>query len=96
MKELNIKWEEIYDRLDEIMSLKECMYGSFFGLSPAAKIVAGITRNPVTNIEDASVLLDMFFNDERYVKMRAKYPYKVYVYLFDDFDGTIVKFPWKD
>lgn len=91
-----IPWETIFKRVNKIKSLysKDTKY---YGVPRGGTIVAGLTGNPVTNIEDADVIIDDLIDSGATLERYHKYD-KPFVALIDkreEYQNEWLVFPWE-
>jgi GTP cyclohydrolase I len=91
-----IDWKTIFERVNNIKSIynKDTKY---YGVPRGGTIVAGLTGNPVQNIEDADVIIDDLIDSgatlERYKKYKK--PFVALIDKSEEYQNEWLVFPWE-
>lgn len=91
-----ITWEEIYERLSNILA-QYPLDTKYYGVPRGGVIVAGLTGNPTNNIEEADVIIDDLIDSGRTEARYDKYkkPFEALIDKREEKKNEWLIFPWE-
>ncbi len=94
---INIKWSDIYSRLDKILE-KYDGNTKWYGIPRGGQVVAGLTGNATTDIEECDVIIDDIYDSGDTAKKYEHYN-KPMEFLYDkriEPELPWIVFPWEN
>jgi GTP cyclohydrolase I len=92
---INISWEQIYQRVNELDKSKK-----YYGIPRGGSVIAGLTLNAVNNIDEADILIDdLIDSGKTKQKYNELYPNKEFIALFDkskEYQNKWLIFPYEE